>query len=115
MSTFLAVGGVAIPVAVAGAADVEYQDIGGEVVRAYAGSLISSVKARARVWRLTTTPLAAGAPALAALRSTAAVTCTGDYIGGAVSCRVRSLRERVITTALGRRWVVECELHEVAP
>lgn len=109
---FLLIDGTLVPVAIAAPADMEYQDVGGEVVPAYAGNLLSSVKARRRVWRVATTPLET-VPAV--LRTMAPVTCAGRYIGGSVSCLIRSLRERAVATAYGTRWVVEFELHEVAP
>lgn len=118
MSEFLTIGGTRVPIAAPNGADEEYQELGGEVVRSFSGSLLSTVKGRARVWRLQTPPLPDSEAQLlaAVLAHGSPLLCSGALIGsGPVSCYVRGVRTRPVAPLSRLRRVVEFELHEAAP
>lgn len=117
MSDFLLIHGMPIPVAAGGSPDVDYQERGGEIVPAFAGNLLSSVKGHGRVWRVQTPALSESDARYydAVLRSPGAVPVDGRLTGGPVLAFVRGLRMRPVARSGGERWVVEIELHEAAP
>lgn len=82
---FLVVGGVAVPASPSDATEeiVEIGDRG----RAFDGSMLASIRARKRVWTIATVPMtiAAAATLRTQLISTS-VSCSGDLLGGSVTC-----------------------------
>jgi hypothetical protein len=86
---FLTVAGITVPVSITSASEKAKETIGGDS-RAYAGSLRSTVRAEKRNWQFTTSTLSTvdDATLVAAVANGAFVTCNGDALGGAVTCRV---------------------------
>lgn len=85
---FLSVAGITVHTARTQA--VETIDRIGSSSRAYAGNLRSTVRAEKRTWKITTTPmLTADSTTLrAAVALAAQVTCSGNMLGGSVTCEV---------------------------
>lgn len=86
--SLLVVGGVTVSVANTDQ-DVQFEPIGGEVVRMFDGSARTTVRAYKRTWMITTIilPDATAATLKAVLISTTQpVTCSGDLFGTSLSC-----------------------------
>jgi hypothetical protein len=88
VTAFLAIAGITVHVA-RGQASESIERIGSSS-RAYAGNLRSRVRAEKRTWKVTTTPmLSADATTLrAAVALAAQVSCSGNALGGTVTCEV---------------------------
>jgi hypothetical protein len=88
VTAFLVVAGITVHIARGQA--VESIERIGSSSRAYAGNLRSAVRAEKRSWRVTTTPMiGADATTLrAAVALAAQVTCSGNALGGTVTCEV---------------------------
>ena len=86
--SFLVIAGTTVKVARTSAAETIERI--GTSSRAYAGNLRSTVRSEKRTWKVTTTPMiAADAATLrAAIALAAQVTCTGNMLGGSVTCEV---------------------------
>lgn len=115
MSDFLVVNSVVIPVAWPDGAESPVEEIG-DSGRAFLGNMLSSVRARKSTWPVRTRPLTLTERGTlrTALESTPPVACSGDLLGGSVSCTVVILSDNVITIAGGaRRRVIRFELHQV--
>lgn len=85
---FLVIAGTTIP-CMEGSATERIVRIGSSF-RAYAGNLRSTVRAEKREWQVTTHFLSntASAALKAAVALAAQVTCSGDLLGGSVTCEV---------------------------
>lgn len=83
----LVVGSVTVPVAAADGVTESRPQIG-EVVRAFDGTPRSSVRAKVREWDIQTVPMTATAAAslLTQLEGSHPITCSGDLLGGTLSC-----------------------------
>lgn len=85
---FLVVSGITVP-ALEGSATERIVRIGSSF-RAFAGNLRSTVRAEKREWQITTYPMSntASATLKAAVDLAEQVTCSGDMLGGSVTCEV---------------------------
>lgn len=83
----LIVGGVTVPVAADGGVAEARPQIG-EVVRSFDGTPRSSVRDVAREWEIRTVPITttAAGTLLAALEGAHPISCSGDLLGGSISC-----------------------------
>jgi hypothetical protein len=108
---FLIVAGVTVPVEPGGGERgiVEIGDRG----RAFDGSMLASIRARKRVWNVTTAPMSStdmGTLYTALLAAT--VSCSGDWMGGSVTCFPEITGGPPVKTAAGHREVLSFILHE---
>lgn len=83
----LVVGGVTVPVAADGGVTETRLQIG-EVVRSFDGTPRSSVRDAAREWDVRTVPITttAAGTLLAQLEGSHPISCSGDLLGGSISC-----------------------------
>lgn len=112
---FLTIAGNTVVIQTAGATE-EAPERGGEVARAFAGNLRSSLRYRKRAWRFTTNPLTQVAydSLVAASDTGAPVTCSGDALSGAsVSCIVQVSGGGYIQNDLGHLRAALIQLAEV--
>lgn len=86
---FLIVASITIPVAVGGATSKALEKAGSES-RSFSGSLRSTTRWTKRSWQFTTRSLtdAAAVTIETAVNGGAFVTCSGDALGGSVTCHV---------------------------
>lgn len=105
-----------VPIAIDGARQVE-SELVGEIERAFAGNLRSTVRAAKRVWEVTTGALSlTEANQLRSQASfTAAVNCSGDLMTGAtVSCFVTITESEYIPDSLTtQRQIMQLRIQEV--
>lgn len=110
---FLIVNGVTVPVAVDGASQ-EFETLG-DRARAFDGTLLSTRRAVKRKWQVKTAPMpmvdALGV--VNALLGTPPISCSGDLLGGAVSCDAEVTSSQYVATAGTARRSIEFTLHEV--
>lgn len=111
---FLIVGGVTIPVAWPDGEDNDIEEIG-DRERAFAGNLLSSIRARKNTWSirtrlLTTTERDA---IRAVLEETPPIACSGDMLGGFVNCAAAIHSDVMTTVSAGRRCVLSFDLIEI--
>lgn len=85
--SFLVIAGITVPVAEGSFKEAE-REKGGSQTRAFAGNLRSTERWNKRVWNLTTAlMLDADCSTLkSAVQLGVVVTCSGDALGGSVSC-----------------------------
>lgn len=97
----------------AGAAVLEYDEVGGRE-RAMDGTMHSSVRTQKRRWRVATTWVsrANGDSILSVLTGTQPLACSGDLLGGSVTCHaeIQSIRHRKFSA--GEFQQIEFVLHE---
>ena len=109
---FLVVAGVTVPVALntTSGAPVE----AGERVRAWDNSMLSTVRDFKDEWQVTTAlMLRADADTLkAALQGTPPLTCSGDLLGGSVSCHAVITGERYVKKGVGEMVALSFTLME---
>lgn len=112
----LVVGGVTVSVAVDGAERLAPEPIGGAPRRMFDGSLRWNHRGFKQGWNITTTPLTSADRTTleAQLTSTSLpVSCSGDILGGAVSCIPEPGSVTPIAVAGGGiRFVVKFTLRE---
>ncbi len=86
----------------------------GERRRAYDGTMHTSIRGRKRSWNIRTPPLlrATADSLYSALEATPPLACSGDLLGGAVSCHYESGGADHPRKQTGEHQVVEFTLHE---
>jgi hypothetical protein len=112
---FLVVAGITVPVAwPEGAPANEVVEIG-DRMRAFDGTMLSSIRARKREQPVITHPMALAArdTLRAVLTGSPPITCSGDLLGGSGSYDASGLSDRVITGSGGRHYVLSFVLHEI--
>jgi hypothetical protein len=107
---FLIVGGITVEVATDGVSESRPQL--GEVVRAFDGSPRSSVRGKVREWQIRTIPLPAASVTslLAVLEGAHPIVCSGDLLGGSVSCTPTDIETSPIHLGTARRRSVSFRL-----
>ena len=103
-----------VPVALDPAAAVlEYDEVGGRE-RAYSGAMHSTIRARPRKWTIRTRPMlrADGDSLVSALEGTQPLACSGDLLGGAVSCHYEPVRTEHPKFQPGEHQAITFILHE---
>lgn len=112
--SFLVVGGVTVPVVYPDGAENEVEEIG-DMERAFAGNMLSSIRARKNTWPVQTRPLTSSERTAlrAALVGTPPIACSGDLLGGSVNCVAVLQSDNVVSVAAGRRYILAFELHEI--
>lgn len=110
---FLVIAAVTVPVAVDTFGEVEPLVVG-ERVSAFDGTLRDSIRARKRRWSGKTRPLTATeyTNVRSALDTSGLVACSGDALGGALTCGVSVKSAAVSATEAGFRRVIEFEMEE---
>ncbi len=103
-----------VPVALDPSAATQKVDEVGTRRRAFDGSMHSTIRDRKRNWRVRTRPmLRADADSMvSALEGTAPLACSGDLLGGAVSCHYELASIDHPKKQTGEHQVVEFILHE---
>lgn len=88
-------------------------EVGGRA-RMLDGTMHSSVRDSKGGWRIRTTPIlrASGDSLVAVLTGTQPLSCSGDLLGGSVTCHAELGQVRHVKTADGERQIVEFTLHE---
>ena len=111
----LTVGGVVVPIGRNGA-DIAYDEIGGEAVtRMFDGTARLTRRGQKRKWSITTAVMADGAATtlLAQLQSTTLpVACSGDVLGGSVSCIPTVDKKTAVGAGGALSWVLAFTLWE---
>lgn len=110
---FLTVTGQTVPVAVGGAS--EEVELIGDRARAFDGTMRSTRRATKRKWQVKTAPMTtADATSLRTkLLATPPLTCSGDLLGGTVSCDAEITGVEFVAAAGTDRQAIEFTLHEV--
>lgn len=108
----LVVAGITVPVARDGASITPIEI--GKRERAFDGNMLSSIRARKTQLRIRTIAMTdAAADALeAALEGAPPLACSGDLLGGAVSCHAQIKTRTPVLAADGLRAVLEFDLFE---
>ena len=110
---YLTIGATDVDVAADGVSE-EVQNIG-DRYRAFDGTMRSTVRAYKSVWTVQTVPMArATADTLqGVLEGSQPISCSGDLLGGTVSCHVEPLGTQAVAGAAGAELkVVRFRLHE---
>jgi hypothetical protein len=99
LTAFLVIAGITVPVSEGNA--IKRIERVGTSSRAFAGGLRSTVRAEKRVWQVVTGLLIeADAVTLeAAIANAAQVTCSGNALGGSITCEVEQGDAAYISTA----------------
>lgn len=97
---FLTIAGITIEVQTDGASRAE-GDVVGERVRAFDGTMRSTVRAEKAEWQFTTGPMTAAdvATLRAAIALDTPVTCAGDALPSSTTCQVRVTGEQFLQDA----------------
>lgn len=115
MADFLVVESITVPVAWPDGADSQVQEVG-DRARAFDGTLLASIRALKGTWPIRTRPMDPNdADTLyAALISAPDLDCSGDLLGGSMTCNAEVHGRPVITVANNeRRAVLSFTLHEI--
>lgn len=108
---FLVIGGITVPVAVSAQPSQKREQLG-EVVRAFDATPRSSVRGKMFDWEIQTTPIseADAASLLTVLEGAHPITCSGDFLGGTLSCVPTAIVSTPVKIGSGSRRVISFRL-----